>query len=122
VAFPLREADVSTKFLFAAVIALSAFSTQTAVAQKTDLSAIKCSDFLKMSESNAVNAVTWLQGYYTYEDDPVVVDVDKAKSKEAQIKEYCADHGDTDLVSASAIFMDKKYNAVATTSQPNPHQ
>ena len=113
---------MSTKFFVVAIVALSAFSTQTAVAQKTDLAAIKCSDFLKMNESNAVNVVTWLQGYYTYEDDPTVVDSDKAKSKEAQIKEYCADHGDTDLVSASAIFMDKKYNAVATTSLANPRQ
>jgi hypothetical protein len=42
--------------------------------------------------------------------------------KEAQIKEYCADHGDTDLISVSAIFMDKKYGATTASSSTISHQ
>jgi HdeA/HdeB family len=116
------EADVFAKFSVVAVMALSIISTQSALAQKTDLTSLKCAEFLGMAEPNTLNIVTWLQGYYTYEDDPVVVDNDKAKSKEAQIKEYCTDHKDTDLVSVSAIFMDKKYNAGPSASPTNAHQ
>jgi hypothetical protein len=79
------------------------------LAEQTNLSSIKCADFLSMDEPNVTSVMTWLQGYYTYEDDPVVVDMEKEKSNETQIKQYCTDHRDTDLVNASAIFMDKKY-------------
>ena len=101
---------------FVLAIALSVFSAQTALAQKTDLASVKCADFLKIAEPGGTNIVTWLQGYYTYEDDQAIVDNDKVKLKEGQIKEYCADHGDADLVSVSAIFMDKKYNAPTAAS------
>jgi hypothetical protein len=112
---------VSLKLSFAVVIGLCAFSAQTALAQKTDLASVKCADFLKTAEPEAANIVTWLQGYYTYEDDQAVVDSDKVKLKEAQIKEYCADHGDTDLISASAIFMDKKYGTTTASSSTVSH-
>ena len=83
---------------------------------------MKCADFLKIAEPGAANIVTWLQGYYTYEDDQAVVDSDKVKLKEGQIKEYCADHADTDLLSVSAIFMDKKYGATTASSSTISHQ
>ncbi len=107
---------MSPKLSFLLVTTLSVFSAQTALAQKTDLASVKCADFLKTTEPAAANIVTWLQGYYTYEDDQAVVDNDKVKLKEGQIKEYCADHGDADLISVSAIFMDKKYGAATATS------
>jgi hypothetical protein len=112
---------VSPKLSFAVVIGLCAFSAQTALAQKTDLASVKCVDFIKTPEPEALNIVTWLQGYYTYEDDQAVVDSDKVKLKEGQIKEYCADHGDTDLISVSAIFMDKKYGATTASSSTISH-
>ena len=113
---------MSPKLSFAVVIGLCAFSAQTAIAQKTDLASVKCADFLKTAEPEAANIVTWLQGYYTYEDDQAVVDSDKVKLKEGQIKEYCADHGDTDLLSVSSIFMDKKYGATTASSSTISHQ
>jgi hypothetical protein len=106
----------------AAAALFSVISVQAALAQGTDLASVKCADFLKTAEPGAANLITWLQGYYTYEDDLPIVDNDKVKLKESQIKEYCTDHGDTDLISASAIFMDKKYNASTVSSSANPHQ
>lgn len=112
---------MSSKLSVAIAVIFSVISIQRAAAQKMDLASIKCADFLKTSDPAASTMVTWLQGYYTYEDDPAVVDNDKVKLKESQIKEYCADHGDTDLVSASAIFMDKKYNASTASAAPVTH-
>jgi hypothetical protein len=96
--------------LFIAAIAFCVIPAEVSLAQQTNLSAIKCGDFLGMDPQTVARAVIWLQGFYTYEDDPAVIDVDKAKSKEAQIKQYCIDHKDTDLIAASGIFMDKKYD------------
>jgi hypothetical protein len=96
--------------LFIAAITICAIPAEVSLAQQTNLSAIKCGDFLGMDPQTVTRAVTWLQGYYTYEDDPVIIDTDKAKTKEAQIKQYCVDHKDADLIAASAIFMDKKYD------------
>lgn len=114
----LRNASLMASVIFATL------SAQTAFAQKTDLTAVTCADFLKMDSASTTNVITWLQGYYTYEDDKVIVDDDKVKAKAAQIKEYCADHAETDLVSASAIFMDKKYDlahkATPTTAPTTP--
>lgn len=107
-----KSTSLATFFL------LTGICTQ-AVAQDIDLASTKCANFLKMSEPNASGLVTWFQGYYTYEDDPVVMDYEKLKAKEAQIKEYCLDHGDSDLVSASAIFMDKKYDTAAVSPTGN---
>jgi hypothetical protein len=92
-----------------AALALSAAFVTPSFAQQTTLSSVKCGDFLIMDSQIATRAVIWLQGYYTYEDDVAVVDMDKEKSKEAEIKQYCTDHRDIDLIAASAIFMDKKY-------------
>jgi hypothetical protein len=96
--------------LMIAAIAVYATTVEPGLAQQTNLASIKCAEFLGMDQQSATRALVWLQGYYTYEDDPVVIDMDKEKSKEAQIKQYCADHKDIDLIDASAIFMDKKYN------------
>jgi hypothetical protein len=110
------ETKVPTKLSFATSVIFILMVTSSAFAQKADLTTVTCTDFLKMDAADTTNVITWLQGYYTYEDDRVVVDGDKVRAKAAQIKEYCADHGGTDLVSASAIFMDKKYNASTATA------
>jgi hypothetical protein len=112
---------MSPKLPVAIAVIFSVIFVQSAFAQKTDLAAVKCADFIKTSDPAAASMITWLQGYYTYEDDQAVLDNDKVKLKESQVKEYCADHGDTDLVSASAIFMDKKYNTTTANSSPDNH-
>jgi hypothetical protein len=52
----------------------------------------------------------WLSGYFTYEDDPPIINLSKIGNKENQLKQYCADNPLLPLLEASEIFMDKKYN------------
>ena len=52
----------------------------------------------------------WLSGYFTYEDDPPIINFSKISNKENQLKQYCADNPLLALLEASEIFMDKKYN------------
>jgi hypothetical protein len=95
--------------LLIAAMATFAIPVEASLAQQTDLASVKCGDFVGMDQQNATNIVIWMLGYFTYEDDPTVVDMDKEKSKELQIRQYCSDHKDIGVVSAAEIFMDKKY-------------
>ncbi len=52
----------------------------------------------------------WLGGYYTYEGDSPMINMNKLKDKEQQIKAYCADNTSMGLIAVSDIFMDKKYD------------
>ena len=81
----------------------------SAAAQTTDLSAIRCGEFATADARAAADVMLWLSGYFTYEDDPTVIDPARQKAKEGQVKAYCADHKDLALLEAAEIFMDKKY-------------
>lgn len=109
-----------TRTLIAAMIGLGSIAPLPAAAQSTtiqsttpqeiDLSQFKCEEFLKGDPETSKTIMFWLAGYYTYEDDPTIISLGKLKDKEQQIRLYCSDNPDTSLISASEIFMDKKYN------------
>jgi acid stress chaperone HdeB len=76
-------------------------------AQVVDLSAIKCRDFMELPKET-VNAVTmWLDGYYTDEEDPAVVDFDKLKGKAEKLGAYCAANPKMGLMTAAENVMGK---------------
>jgi len=78
--------------------------------QEIDMMQLTCTDFAKSSRETATNIMHWLSGYFTYEDDPPVINISRIANKENQLKQYCADNPLLPLLDASAIFMDKKYN------------
>jgi acid stress chaperone HdeB len=70
-------------------------------AQVVDLSTIKCREFIELPKDTA-NAVTmWLDGYYTDEEDPAVVDFDKLKGKAEKLGAYCAANPKMSLMTAA---------------------
>jgi hypothetical protein len=79
-------------------------------AQEIDMTSLKCTDFVKSNQETVTNIMLWLSGYFTYEDDPPVINLSKISNKENQLKQYCADNPLLPLLEASEIFMDKKYN------------
>ena len=79
-------------------------------AQDVNLALLKCAEFLKSDPEATKIIMLWLAGYYTYEGDPTVIGLGTLKRKEQQIKQYCIDNETMSLISASEIFMDKKYN------------
>jgi hypothetical protein len=98
------------RVLTAATVAVAAIGPLSASAQNIDLSSLKCSDFLSSDQDTATKIMFWLGGYYTYEDDLPIINMNKLKDKEQQIKAYCADRTSMALIAVSDIFMDKKYD------------
>jgi acid stress chaperone HdeB len=71
------------------MIAATITATVPAWAQQLDLATVRCKEFTDSTKENTGLIVMWLQGYYSEESAPPVVDFDKMKSHSAKIAEYC---------------------------------
>jgi len=88
-----------------AVLVAAALIATAADAQVVDLSTIKCKDFIELPKET-VNAVTmWLDGYYTDEEDPAVIDFDKMKGKADKLVAFCQANQKMGLMSAAESVM-----------------
>jgi acid stress chaperone HdeB len=79
----------------------------TAVAQVVDLSTIKCREFIELPKETATAVTVWLDGYYTDEEDPAVVDFDKMKGKAEKLGAFCAQNPKMGLMTAAESVMAK---------------
>ena len=52
--------------------------------------------------------MVWLDGYFTSEDDPAVVDFNKMKEKGARLGEYCAKNPTHGLLTAAEEVMERE--------------
>jgi len=94
-----------SKIVSAAVAAVLLFAAAAAQGQAVNLSAIKCKDFIELPKET-INAVTmWLDGYYTDEEDPAVVDFDKLKGKAEKLTAFCTANQKMGLMSAAESVM-----------------
>jgi acid stress chaperone HdeB len=78
-----------------------------APAQVVDLSTFTCKDFLASGKDNVGFIMMWLDGYYTEDDAPTVVDVDKMRANTAKLAEYCTKNPAVGLITAAEQFMGK---------------
>jgi acid stress chaperone HdeB len=88
--------------LFVAVLVAA-----SAHAQVVDLSTIKCKDFIELPKDTANAITTWLEGYFTDEEDPAVVDLDKLKGKTDKLGAFCAANPKMSLMTAAENVMAK---------------
>lgn len=88
------------RFLFAALCVLALAGTP-ATAQVLDLSTIKCKDFVTSGERNISLILMWMQGYYTEEDDPPLIDFDKMAENGKKLGEYCGKNPEAGLITAA---------------------
>src|SRR5712691_9337110 len=89
------------------VVATALLAAASAGAQVVDLSTIKCKDFAELPKET-VNAITmWLDGYFTDEEDPAVVDFDKMKAKAEKLGAFCAQNPKMGLMTAAENVMAK---------------
>ena len=76
-------------------------------AQAINLATMKCNAFIELSK-DAIAAVTvWLDGYYTDEEDPAVVDFDKLKAKGEKLNAFCVQNPRMGLMTAAENVMSK---------------
>lgn len=95
------------KSLASIVAALAlALAATPAAAQRVDLSTVTCKDFLASGQDNISYILMWLNGFYTREGEPPVIDFDKMKERGAKLGEYCRTNPDKDLVTAAGQVME----------------
>ena len=95
-----------THVAIAALVAVTLLPAPAA-AQVVDLSTIKCKDFLDSNKETIGYIMMWLDGYFTGEDDPAVVDFDKMKQHGEKLGEYCAKNPTHGLLTAAEEVMGK---------------
>ena len=95
--------------LFAALTVASALlSWAPALAEDIDLSAWTCKQFLSASKEDVGVILAWLDGYYKEEDEPPVIDTAALVVKAKKLGQYCAEHPDSDLISATDKLFQKE--------------
>jgi acid stress chaperone HdeB len=65
-----------------------------------DLSTVKCKDFVESGERNISLILMWIQGYYTEEDDPPLIDFDKMAENGKKLGAYCGKNPGAGLITA----------------------
>jgi acid stress chaperone HdeB len=83
--------------LVAAALALAS----PAVAEKIDLSTIKCSDFVTKDKEEIGYILAWLDAYYKEEDDPAIIDTDKFVANAKKLGDYCRANPTLGLITAT---------------------
>ena len=93
---------------FAAVLVTAVLlASAPAQAQVVDLSTVRCKEFVD-SGKDSINAILmWLEGYYTDEEDPAVIDFGKMKEKADQLTSYCAQNPTIGIMTAAEGIMSK---------------
>ena len=91
----------------AALVVAALFAAGAANAQAVDLSKIKCREFIELPKETA-NAITiWLDGYFTDEEDPAVVNFSKLKAEAEKLGSFCAQNPRMSLITAAESVMVK---------------
>lgn len=90
------------------LMAAMLWSTAAAYAQPLDLAAMRCREFLDTSKENSALILMWLQGYYSEEGGPPVVDFDKMKADGGKITDYCRRYASHSLITAAEKVMVKE--------------
>ena len=91
----------------AVLVVAALFAAGAANAQAVDLSKIKCREFIELPKETA-NAITiWLDGYFTDEEDPAIVNFDKLKAEAEKLAAFCSQNPNMGLMSAAESVMVK---------------
>jgi len=87
-----------------ALVAMT-LAANAAHAQSVDLSKIKCKEFTELPKETATAITMWLDGYFTDEEDPAVVDFDKLKAMTEKLGSFCAQNPRMGLIGAAESVM-----------------
>lgn len=90
-----------------ALIAGVVVSGTPAGATTIDLSTWTCSKFVHADKDDIGVILSWLDGYYRDEDDPAVIDTDKFVANAKKLGQYCGEHPDIGLITATDKLFSK---------------
>ena len=90
------------RVLGALVTAAILLAAPAAVADKLDLSTIKCKDFVSSGKDNIGVIAMWLHGYYAGKaDSNAVINFDKFAKDAEKLGKYCGENPSIGLITAS---------------------
>jgi len=90
--------------LTVAATVCTAFSAQ-AQKQQFDLSIVTCKQFFEYSKENLSLMLMWLDGYYSEDDAPPIVDFDKMGENSKKLGEYCGKNPGHSVITAADKVM-----------------
>ena len=91
------------KRLLMLTVAVTFCATLPAQAQKQqfDLSIVTCKQFFEYSKENLSLMLMWLDGYYSEDDAPPIVDFDKMGENSKKLGEYCGKNPGQSVITAA---------------------
>jgi acid stress chaperone HdeB len=101
------ERGMSAKIARSVLVAALLLAANAAHAQSVDLSKIKCKDFIELPKETAYAITVWLDGYFTDEEDPAVVDFDRLKAMGEKLGAFCSQNPKMGLITAAESVMVK---------------
>jgi len=95
------------KRLLMLTVAVTFCATLPAQAQKQqfDLSIVTCKQFFEYSKENLSLMLMWLDGYYSEDDAPPIVDFDKMGENSKKLGEYCGKNPGHSVITATDKVM-----------------
>jgi len=73
--------------------------------QQFDLSIVTCKQFLEYNKDNLSLMLMWLDGYYSEDDAPPIVDFDKMAENSKKLREYCGKNPGHSVITAADKVM-----------------
>jgi len=69
--------------------------------QQFDLSVVTCKQFFEYNKENLSLMLMWLDGYYSEDDAPPIVDFDKMGENSKKLGEYCGKNPGHSVITAA---------------------
>ena len=85
------------------MVAVMLWAVVPAQAQKQqfDLSTLTCQQFFSYNKENMSLMLMWLDGYYSEDDAPPIVDFDKMGENSKKLGEYCSKNPGHSVITAA---------------------
>jgi acid stress chaperone HdeB len=77
------------------------FATSAEAVNRLDLNTVKCGEWIESGTENIGATMAWIDGYYTEENDPPVIDFDAMNVKAKKLGKFCAENKDLGLGTAA---------------------
>jgi acid stress chaperone HdeB len=95
------------RFVVAALAAFMMIFCNSAIAEEFDLSTWTCKKFQAADGEEIKLILTWLDAYYRDDDDPPVIDTEKFVANAKKLGQYCSEHPDIGLITATDKLFEK---------------
>lgn len=94
------------KYGILAALAGALFAS-SAIAEKIDLSTMKCGDFINTDEQTMIIVLSWIDGFYKEPDASAVIDTDVFVDNAKKLGEYCGANAEIGVGTAAEELFGK---------------